>query len=412
MKYNLTLLKNIGRLLTVSIVYLIAFSTVLTVYEKTIVEPVYLIGIPLLLTYYLIIQRYCYHPLLYIALHGLMFIPLYMISFPAICYKYLYLAVLISENIHAILIWKRNTEKPYEEAPWALFLVIAILYIITLGYHMTVLSQLIYYCGVTLLLLHFVRLSLEGIGKMLSQSQHATSVPIKKIVLTHSVMNGFIAFTFFIIAMSVYIFQLDKSVYYIGEYIIKLIRVIIHFLYYLTGLLRGLFFIESRIEQLDSMNSELEAALETIKEPSLLGRVLDGVCSIIALFFILRLLYRAITYLTRLFLNRYAKDSDVIVTLHQTQEKEIRKEKTKIVLKKIKSLFHPDNAAKVRQAYRLKIKGYKQDIYKKNDTPTDIASKVLQVYDEDISELTTVYEKARYSNEEITFEDVKKGGVL
>ena len=34
------------------------------------------------------------------------------------------------------------------------------------------------------------------------------------------------------------------------------------------------------------------------------------------------------------------------------------------------------------------------------------------MYDEDISELTEVYEKARYSNEDITYEDVQKGGIL
>ena len=107
-----------------------------------------------------------------------------------------------------------------------------------------------------------------------------------------------------------------------------------------------------------------------------------------------------------------AKDTDIVVALQEAPEKVTRKKEAKNVLGQMKAFFRPDNAAKIRRAYRLKIKGYNQEIYKKNYTPEDIASKVLQVYDEDISELTDVYEKARYSNEEITFEDVKKGGVL
>lgn len=412
MKYNLTLLKNTGRLLTAAITYLIAFSTILTIYEKEIVKPVFLLGIPFILICYLVIEQYCYHPLLYIFLHGLFFLPIWMVPFPTVCYKYLYLTLLILENIHGILIWKRSKEKPYEEAPWALFLVITVIYIITLAYHLTTLSQLIYVCGIALLLLHFIRLSLEGLSKTLSKSSHAASVPVKKIVLTHSFLIGFIAIAFLITAVFVYVFRLDRAAYYIGEYIVKLTQVIIYFFFYLIGLLRALFFIESRVEQTDTMDSELQSALEAVREPSLLGRVLDGICSIIALLFILYLFYRAITYLARLFLNRYAKDTDIVVALQEAPEKVTRKKETKNVLEQMKAFFRPDNAAKIRRAYRLKIKGYNQEIYRKNYTPEDIASKVLQVYDEDISELTNVYEKARYSNEEITFEDVKKGGVL
>lgn len=412
MKYNLTLLKNTGRLLTAAITYLIAFSTVLTIYEKAVVEPAFLLGIPFILICYLVIEQYCYHPLLYIFLHGLFFIPVWLVPFPAVCYKYLYLTLLVLENIHGILIWKKSKEKPYEEAPWALFLVIAVIYIITLGYRMTALSQLIYVCGTALLLLHFIRLSLEGLSKTLSKSQHAASVPVRKIVLTHSFMIGFIGIAFLITAVFIYVFQLDNAVYYIGEYIIKLTRAFVYFLFYLIGLLRALFFIESRVEQTDITDSELQTALEAVREPSLLGRVLDGICSIIALLFILYLFYRAITYLARLFLNRYAKDTDVVVTLQESPEKVTSKKETKHILEQIKTFFRPDNAAKIRRAYRLKIKGYNQEIYRKNYTPEDIADKVLMMYDEDISELTDVYEKARYSNEEITFEDVKKGGVL
>lgn len=411
MNYNLTFIKNIGRLLNAALVYLIMFAVILTIYEGSIISPQYLSGIPLILICYLFIERYCYQPVLYILLHGIFFVPVCMISFPSPCYQYLYLAVLFAENVHSFLIWKHNVEKPYEEAPWALYLVVAILYILTLAYHMTALSNLLYYCGINMILVHFFRLSLEGVGNMLSQSQHATSVPTAKIILTSGVMTGFTYLAFLILAVTLHIFELEQYLYFLGEYILKIVKVIFRFLIYIIGIFRALFSVESRIEDMPA-EEELETALEAVKEPSLLAKILEGIFIAAALLFALYLLYRLFVYIVKIFLKRYAKDSDQIISLHGTEDKvQVQKEKSTII-QRLKTFFHADNAAKIRQAYRLKIKSYKQEINKKSDTPKDIADKVLEVYDEDISELTSVYEKARYSNEEITFEDVKKGGVL
>lgn len=411
MHYNLTFIKNIGRQLNAALFYLIIFSFILTIYEGEIISPQYLSGIPLILICYLFIECYCYQPVLYILLHSILFLPVCIMSFPGSCYQYLYLAVLIAENIRGILIWKRSTEKPYEEAPWALYLVVTILYILTLVYHLSFLSNLIYYCGISMVLIHFIRLSLEGIGNMLSRFQHATSVPTVKIILTSSVMSGFTYLSFFILAIALHSFSFDKYLYLIGDYIAKLVKVISRFLIYIIGILRALFSVESHIEE-NPTDEELKAALEAVKEPSLLAKILEGIVIAIALLFTLYLLYCLFVYVVKIFLKRYTRDSDQIISLHDTEEKVQEQKEKSIILQKLKQFFRTDNAAKIRRAYRLKIKSYNGKINKKSDTPKDIADNVLKMYDEDISELTDVYEKARYSNEEITLEDVKKGGIL
>lgn len=415
MNYNLTIWKNIGRLLSTALVYLMIFAIILTVYEGSIITPWYLSGIPVILICYLVIERYCYQPVVYILLHGIFFVLVWKMNFPSTCYQYLYLMLLTAENVHAVLVWKRNIEKPYEEAPWGLFLIVTLIYIITLAYKATTLSNLVFYCGTGLLVIHFFRLSLEGISNMLSQSQHATSVPTKRIILTNSVMTGFITMVFFLIIVFLHTFELDHLMYSVGEYLLKAFHSVVRFILYLIGILRALFSVESHVENTatkEELEENLGELLESIHEPSLLARIIDGFCTTAALLCLLYLLYRIVLYFVKLFSHRYAKDSDLIVSLHHTKEKVIAKKEKSTMLEKIKTLFRTDNAARVRRAYRFKIKSFTPEIYKRNDTPKDIAEKVLKTYNEDISQLTGVYEKARYSNEEITFEDVQKGGIL
>lgn len=69
-KHNLTIYKNISRACTIGLSYLLVFITVLTIYEQQITKPHFLIGIPVLLVSYLLIERYCFQVVLYFLLHG------------------------------------------------------------------------------------------------------------------------------------------------------------------------------------------------------------------------------------------------------------------------------------------------------------------------------------------------------
>lgn len=413
MKYNLTLLKNISRQLHTAFVYLILFAVFLTIYDGGVIAPLYLLGIPAILSSYMLIERYCYHPIPYILLHAIFLVPILMIPFPVTTYRYLYLVLFISESIHSISIWKQNVEKPYQEAPWALYVIIGVIYIIITAYHMTGLSNLVYAASISLLIVHFFRLSLEGLGNMLGKAQNATSVPTNKIIATSFAMIIFISLAFFITAIFVRIFHMEQSLYTLGKFLFKIIKVLLHFIMYVIAAIRLLFSRENRIEEPEeSIDEDFLESLQEIQEPSLLAQILQAICVTFFWLLVIYIAYRCLSALIRLFLRRYAKDSDIIVTLHSSKENtKSSKEKTS-VLEKLKQILRTDNAMKIRHAYRLKIKTYPPELHPKSNTPTEIADNVLTEYEEDIKELTNLYEKARYSSEEITAEEVRQGGVI
>ena len=413
MKYNLTLLKNIGRLINTACVYFILFGVFLTIYDGEIVYPFYLLGILVILISYLLIERYCYHPIPYVLLHAVFLAPILMIHFPVITYRYLYLVVFIAENIHGIYIWKQNVEKPYKEAPWALYIVIGTIYIIVTAYHMTDLSNMVYAASIILLIVHFFRLSIEGLGNTLVKTQNATSVPTNRIIATSFAMIIFISLGFLVTAIFVRIFHLEQSIYALGKFLMKILKVFIHLIMYVVAAIRLLFSRENQLEEEEEpMGDGLLESLEELQEPGLLAQILQTICVIAFLLVVIYLLYRILSYLIRIFFKRYAKDSDIIVTLHSYKDQTKSKTEKLSVMEKIKEILRTDNAMKLRHAYRLKVKSYPPELYPKSNTPKEIADNILEVYDEDIKELTNLYEKARYSNEEITIDEIKQGGVI
>jgi len=72
--------------------------------------------------------------------------------------------------------------------------------------------------------------------------------------------------------------------------------------------------------------------------------------------------------------------------------------------------FNMSNGKKIRKLYKKLIKSYKtKEILACNfNTPMEIQIKVKEVLEKNISEATIIYEKARYSNEECSKEEVDK----
>ncbi|MCM1157198.1 MAG: hypothetical protein NC300_01715 [Bacteroidales bacterium] len=413
MKHNLTLYQNICRLFTVTLVYVLIFITALVIYQKQITHPEYLIGIPVILFYHMLVQRYCYQPFIYILLHAAVYVPVFHFSYPISWYLYLYIMLLIAEDIHAIAVWKYNTDRPYTEAPWYLFFFVAILYIAGVGARNEQYAAWVYSIGLALLVLHFIRYFLNGIGNLLTQSTLTTTMPTKRIMLTNSILFAFLITVFVLTALFAKLFGFDQFIYRLGDFILQLFQLIIHCIIYIVGIFRLLFSSDKSHQQSTEENADAGGLLpELLPEPSLFAEILMNIIELAVLALALYTLYRLLSALVKLFFKRYAVDSDIVVTLDEKKETVSPQKKEIPLFSRIKSLFDNSNSAKVRLAYRLKIQSYKETVYRKTDTPSDIADTVLKVYDEDISELTGVYEKVRYSDEEITVDDVKKGGIL
>lgn len=412
MKYKLSLATDISRLCASALGYIMLFITVLSIYQKSIPTPYCFLGIPLILIACHIIQHYCFHPVLYILFHGALWIPVCIIPFAYIEYRYLLLFMLLCESMKAIQVWKGNLPTLYEDVPWFLLVCTCIFYAIACVYKMEGYALVIYSIGIGVLLLHFIRLFIAGLTKLVTKSTQATSVPTKKIMLTSISIFSFFSIILIILSMLIRHSSVDTAFSALGQMLVRVIRLLIRTVTYIITVISVLTSKSSLSGEMEDAEQGMDEALQEIQEPSLLAQILDGCLMIAAIFAIIYLAYRFITALIRIFSQRYVQDTDIVIEQEQPQEITKLPKKKNSIIKRIQEFFKNDNATKIRRAYRLKINSYKPVVFQKQDTPTDIAVRIYDTYDEDIEELTQVYEKARYSNEEITFEDVQKGGLL
>ena len=411
MKYNISIAKDVAKLCNSCVAYILLFITTLYIYKNCIPTPYWLFGIPLVLICNKCIQNYCFHPVLYILLHCLFWIPAWLIPFTHIEYRYLFFVLLFFEFMNAIRVWRTPIEKEYNEVPWQLVLCVTILYIITNAYKMHSIATIIYYIGILVVLLHFVRLFIAGINRLLTKADQATSMPVRKIFLTNILI-----FTFFLITVAVVTIVLlysnaDELFAAFGDALIRLIRLIIRIVSFVTTVISALFAKDRKINIPDA-REKLDDSWRAMKEPSLLAQILDGIIMIISIFIVIYIIYRIIVKFIKIFTKRYSTDTDVVVRLSKPRKTEHIKKPQMPFYEQMKEYFANDNATKIRRGYRITIKGYRLTNLHCSDTPMHIADKVNAAKDEDISELTDVYEKARYSSEEITYDDVQKGGFL
>lgn len=411
-KHNLTIYKNISRACTIGLSYLLVFITVLTIYEQQITQPHFLIGIPVLLVSYLLIERYCFQAVLYFLLHGIFLVPILWIPYPNMCYKILYILFFFFEFSHACYIWRTGSDPAYNELPWFLFLFVAVLYIAGRMLHQNTFADYVYYIGLALILLHFVRYFIYGSTLMFQEAERTTSMPTRKIMLTNFALLGMLLLGFLLLGITIRFLHLDQFLFTIGDVLVTLFCVFIRFLLYLIALLRMFLSSDKAGTEPVAEAEDLQQAVQQIPKTPIWVEIITVLLQIALILFAIFILYRIIRFAIRSLLARYTSDSDIIVPLNDKIEKVKQCEPKVSLVQKAKEIFDSSYRAKIRRFYRIRIRQNRELSIRKNDTPSDIARQMRKVYDEDIDSLTEVYEKARYSNREITIDDAKKGGIL
>lgn len=415
MHYNITLWKQICRILTRCILYFILFSAILLIYQNKITYPYCMIGIPVILTGYALIERYVYHFLLYFILHGAFLIPVFLIPFPETNYRYLYLACVLIEWFHAGYIWRHNNEKPYENAPFEIYLILILACIIAKAYHIPQLVNIISISGIFLLVLHFLQFYLEGVHITLVKAEHATSFPTRKMLITSTIFITFLIVVFLLLAFSIQGIDMDSYFLSVGQKIGNWILALIKWILYIGTIIHAFFarnrHIDSDKQRQDYLNA-LNQALSDSATPGLLAKIINILFTVFVYAIFIYMIYRFFSMICRLYLKRYATDSDFIVSLSGSNQNITDAKEETTLLTRIKKRLKLDNVMKIRQLYKYKIKHYKEYTHKSSHTATDTKEQIAILYEDDISELTSLYEKARYSNQEVTDEDVKKGETL
>ena len=413
MKHNLTLYKQICRLLTFCLTYLLIFLIVLTLYDTEAPAPLYLTGIPVLLCIMALYERYCFQFFLYLLLHGLLFLPVFLIPFPSPYYRYLYLTLLGVETLRNLFFWMRGSDAPYRDVPWLLLAFILVTYILAHAYGLNALATAAYYTGLLVLFLHFTRYFIAGLEKLLSHPGKTTSLPVQKIMLTSSCLFAGFVLVFVLCCLFFHLFNLDFLLWNLGNFLMRVITFLISALMYLIAILRALFARDSqRPADTSGQAGAFSDAFEKMAEPTLLSEIATGILKAAVLAFFLYVLYRLLSSFIKNYMNRYVEDADVVITLEAEEEKTYLSEPEVSLPEKIKQLFDHSPVARIRRAYRTRIRHYKRLRHRKSNTSSELAAQVKMLYQESIQELTGIYQKARYSMEEITDSDLAAAIVI
>ena len=328
------------------------------------------------------------------------------------CYKILYILFFFFEFSHACYIWRTGSDPAYNELPWFLFLFVAVLYIAGRMLHQNTFADYVYYIGLALILLHFVRYFIYGSTLMFQEAERTTSMPTRKIMLTNFALLGMLLLGFLLLGITIRFLHLDQFLFTIGDVLVTLFCVFIRFLLYLIVLLRMFLSSDKAGTEPVAEAEDLQQAVQQIPKTPIWVEIITVLLQIALILFAIFILYRIIRFAIRSLLARYTSDSDIIVPLNDKIEKVKQCEPKVSLVQKAKEIFDSSYRAKIRRFYRIRIRQSRELSIRKNDTPSDIARQMRKVYDEDIDSLTEVYEKARYSNREITIDDAKKGGIL
>ncbi|MGN0438395.1 MAG: hypothetical protein ACI4F4_07695 [Lachnospiraceae bacterium] len=416
MQYNISFIQQINRILTRCIMYFIVFATVLIIYDKGL-EKIYLLaGIPFILICFFIIERYIYNAIPYLLLHGLFFAFPFIFPFPSKVYILLYCGLLVMECHHAQYVWKHNADKPYDSAPWEFYLLISVVCLVAKAYHYEDIVTIIFYGGILLFLLHFIQLYVEGLRGVLIKSQKATSVPTKKMILFSSMMVLFILVIFITSCLLSKGYHIDTYMEDFGKWLGELLLAILKWMLYIITLIKAYFAKNRDDTAIEAQQKEYEQAFSGIyndvAQPTVIAHIIYGILAIFVYGVIIYLLYQAFRYFYSIYERRYVTDADITTKLDSARDTQKLLKTKPAWISRLKENLSQDNRFKIRNLYRLYVKKHKAYNHRICNTPKDIEKKIFELYDEDMSELTTLYEKARYSNQEITNEDIEKGGNL
>ncbi|MDE6434178.1 MAG: hypothetical protein K2L07_08100 [Lachnospiraceae bacterium] len=413
MKYNLTLYKQISRIATFSLTYLLIFLIVLTIYAGGVTAPWYLIGIPFFLIVMALYERYCFNLFVYIILHALLLIPVFLIPVPSPYYRYLYLTLIVFETLRNIHVWTIGGVPPYKDIPLLLFAFILLTYTISNASHQALLTKASYYIGLGIVSLHFVRYFITGLEKLLSKPGNTTSLPTKKIMLTNSSLFGIFLLVFVLICLFFHLFELDFLVQDLGDFLLRILRFLVHAVMYIVAVLRALTARNTKTPPEEPIEQEenFYESFQEMVEPSLLAEITTGIVKVLVFAFLLYILYRILSDFIKTYMNRYVEDADVVLTLDTKEERISIKTSSVSVKETIKAFFDQSPSAQIRRAYRTKIRQYKRLKHKKSDTSAELENQIATLYNEDICDLTGIYQKARYSNEKITANDLATASI-
>ncbi|MEI3335913.1 MAG: hypothetical protein V8R02_00140 [Clostridium sp.] len=260
-----------------------------------------------------------------------------------------------------------------------------------------------YALGLIFLLVKFITNYLDNLEIYIARNSNIKNVPIKQLISLNSSIFFIIIFLIFIILAIVKILNLEKYLYAPFEPILSFFKIA------LATFFKYLFSIAT-----DSSNPsflELEETIPIETATALSGnnaftKVLETLFNIFVFLLVAFFCYLAIKIIYSYLKNNFSKNNIKTDKIEYLNSEKIIDTEEKINSKF--SLKPKNNNEKIRKIFYKRVKKNKKLNINNKLTAKEISNKISKNDNISLEELTTLYEKARYSNTNCSNEDVEK----
>ena len=300
--------------------------------------------------------------------------------------------------------WSKRGKKPLISTPHIAFEIVFIIILLISDSSFKVFINVISLLGIGYLIFSLLTLYVTNLKSYIKYNNHIEALPISNIINVTNSSLTFLFFGSFIFIFLIKILNIDKLLTYLAGPIITIIKntfiEIIRFIFPLFNLAPP-FETGSKIKY-----ESLEMVEDTsLNDPDTLADILvHYLCIFLIIAVVLFIAYLIYKFFKTNF-NKFELATDEVETIHKTN----KANKMSTLIKKSKN-YENSNNSKIRKAYFKKVSKIKSKIPSINNllTHIEISKEVKKNSDNDINELTNLYEKARYSNISCNKEDVHK----
>ena len=302
-------------------------------------------------------------------------------------------------TLFILMMWARKNPWGYAIEPFTVLssIFFPIYYMLARYYEHFKEGQVIAGACLLFLMVSYVERYLANLNGYIKEDRSISLLDVRKLVKVNAGMLAvFLAAMLLGAALFLKIFPLDPLWKLFGMLIMLVIKLVMQVIYFFDN---G--------EPLESTAPEWEEMEQILVDEPGNNTIAKLILGIIVLYYVIRFLYRLYQY----FKNATAAPEDIVI-YHEPKET-----KGKTVKKKIrKERMKGENAQKVRRLYKRLVKSHRRTYKVLRDSHTaQLISTNMEREDSerngqqrDYREVTKLYEKARYSKEMISEEEVRR----
>lgn len=363
--------------------------------EVTLLASIILVGIPVVFLY--IARRFIFNGFLLFVIHLLLYVVLVYIGNRAnVVWSY----SIVSAGLMIASMAFRTKNNLFETMPLGAVAVFIIAIIAEHYVESSLMAKVSLNAGVLFILLQVLHYNFSNVADFILKNRERTSLPISQIIGVNSLIMTILIF---ICSATAYLFGLriiNKMVEQLGRWL----KIAISFILRLLLPKATMPDVESIPEDLP-INNNLEM-LPEIGETSIWAEILNKIAFILGSILCILVIVFLLVKLVMLFMN-LVKKMNVTTKEQDVKEfifaKDIRERSIK---RRTKSELDKKLNKKVRSIYKAMVTrnaAKKHNIINASMTPTEISNLYINQERETV---TSIYEKARYGNEEVTKEEI------